>query len=101
MRIAKYLIGFLVVVSLAVAAPQNIPGIGNVEKAVGGKVGGLLDLNSASLKQLTSLPGITSTLAKQIIKGRPFKAPTDLVSKNILSQTVFDQIKNLITVKPK
>lgn len=100
MRVATCLLSLLVVMALAAAAPQ-IPGVGDVEKAVTGKAGSLLDLNSASLKQLTSLPGITSTMANKIIKGRPFNSTNELVSKNILSQGIFDKIKNLITVKPK
>ena len=98
MGIAKYVATLLIGVSLASAAPQNIPGVGDVTKAATGK-GGLIDLNSASLKQLTSLPGITSALANKIIKGRPFKSTNELVSKNLLSQSVFDKIKNLIVAK--
>jgi DNA uptake protein ComE-like DNA-binding protein len=98
MWIAKYVATLLIGVSLAAAAPQNVPGVGDVTKAV---KGGLIDLNSASLKQLTSLPGITSALANQIIKGRPFKSTNELVSKNILSPEIFDKIKNLIVAKPK
>lgn len=93
--------GLLTILVLTTAWAQNIPGVGDVEKAVSGKAGSLIDLNSASTKQLTSLPGITSALADKIVKARPFSSTNELVSKNILSQGVFDKIKNLITAKPK
>lgn len=99
MKIA-YVVGLLIIVMLATATAQNIPGVGDVEKAVG-KAGSLIDLNSATTKQLTSLPGITSALADKIIKARPFNQTNELVSKNILTQSVYDKIKNLITAKPK
>jgi|SRR5215471_117190 len=98
MRIAKDLATLLIGFSLAAAAPQNIPGVGDVSKAA---KGGLTDLNSASLKQQTSLPGITSALANQIIQSRPFQTTNELVSKNILSPEIFDKIKSLIVAKPK
>ena len=102
MRIANYLAGLCIIAMLAIAAPQGkIPGVGDLEKSVGGKVGSLIDLNSATTKQLTSLPGITSALADKIIKARPFKQTDELVSKNIVSQSVFDKIKNLISAKAK
>jgi DNA uptake protein ComE-like DNA-binding protein len=102
MKTALYLAGLFVIVMPTIAVPQGtIPGVGDLEKAVGGKVGSLIDLNSATTKQLTSLPGITSALADKIIQARPFKQTNELVSKNILTQSVFDKIKNLITAKVK
>jgi DNA uptake protein ComE-like DNA-binding protein len=100
MRIEKYVMCLFVALSLQAATPQ-IPGVEDVEKAVTGKAGSLIDLNSASTKQLQSLPGITSTLASQIVKARPFKSTNELVSKNILPQSVYDKIKNLIGAKQK
>jgi DNA uptake protein ComE-like DNA-binding protein len=101
MKIATCLLGVFMILMAATAVAQDIPGIGDVEKAVTGKAGSLIDLNSATTKQLTSVPGITSALADKIVKARPFNQTNELVSKNILTQPVFEKIKNLITAKPK
>jgi competence protein ComEA len=58
-----------------------------------------LDLNSASLDELKKLPGIGDSNAKTIVAGRPFAKTSDLVDKKILSQSVYEKVKNLITVK--
>jgi DNA uptake protein ComE-like DNA-binding protein len=58
-----------------------------------------IDINSASQDQLESLQGITRVRAGRIIKGRPYNAPQDLVSKGILTQTQLDRISGQITAK--
>jgi hypothetical protein len=57
-----------------------------------------IDLNTASLEQLVALPGMNATLAQQIIEGRPYRNKTDLAHKHILSDAVYDRIKQLITI---
>jgi competence protein ComEA len=59
---------------------------------------GLININSASEKELDSLSGIGPVTAQKIINGRPFQAVEDLLSKKIVSSKVFEQIKNKITV---
>jgi DNA uptake protein ComE-like DNA-binding protein len=58
-----------------------------------------LDLNTASLSQLASLPGVGDALAKKIVEARPFKQANELVSKNVLTQQAFDAIKDMVVVK--
>jgi DNA uptake protein ComE-like DNA-binding protein len=58
-----------------------------------------IDLNTASIEQLVALPGISATLAQQIIEGRPYNAKTDLAQKHILSDAAYDRIQNLITIE--
>jgi competence protein ComEA len=58
-----------------------------------------LDVNSASLDELKKLPGIGGTTAEKIVAGRPFAKTSDLLDKKILSQSVYEKVKNLITVK--
>ena len=57
----------------------------------------MVDINSASAADLKGLPGVTETEAAKIVQGRPYKEPSDLISKKILSETVFGKIKDRLT----
>lgn len=58
-----------------------------------------IDLNSASPAQLETLPGITPARAHRIVAGRPYSAPSDLVTKNVLTQDQFDQISGKVQAR--
>ncbi len=60
-----------------------------------------VDINSASARTLAKLPGIGDTRAKAIIKGRPYHGKDDLVQKKILTESVYDGIKDMIVAKQK
>ena len=61
----------------------------------------LIDINSATADQLDALKGIGKARADAIIKGRPYKGKDDLVSKGIIPQSVYDDIKDKIIAKQK
>jgi DNA uptake protein ComE-like DNA-binding protein len=69
------------------------------EKKADAAKGGLLDINSASEKELDALPGIGDARAKAIIKGRPYKGKDDLVNRKIIPKNVYDGIKDKIIAK--
>ncbi len=61
----------------------------------------LLDINSASAADLEALKGIGKVHAAEIIKGRPYKGKDDLVSKKIITDKVYAEIKDQIIAKQK
>ena len=58
-----------------------------------------LDLNTATEQQLSELPGIGEVRSKAIIKGRPYKGKDELVERKILTQSVYDKIKDQVIAK--
>jgi competence protein ComEA len=57
----------------------------------------LVDINSASVKELESLPGVGSAIAKKIVANRPYKS-VDELTKAGLSKKAIDKLKPLVTV---
>jgi competence protein ComEA len=58
-----------------------------------------LDLNAASVRRLEALPGITPSLARRIVEGRPYGAPEDLVARDILTERELVRIRDRVTVQ--
>ena len=58
-----------------------------------------MDINSATEKELATLPKIGEARAKAIIKGRPYNGKDDLINKKIIPQDAYDAIKDVIIAK--
>ncbi|MEY4121786.1 MAG: hypothetical protein RLZZ457_624 [Pseudomonadota bacterium] len=56
----------------------------------------LISLNSASVAELKTLPGITDKEALQIVAGRPYGSKAWLTTKGILDPQVYQSIKSLV-----
>ena len=59
----------------------------------------LIDINSATVEQLKTLPGINDGLARKIVEGRPYRVKTDLVRKNTIPQGAYNKIAGLVIAK--
>jgi DNA uptake protein ComE-like DNA-binding protein len=60
------------------------------------KAGEKIDINSATRDQLMTLKGIGDKTADKIIAGRPYKSKRDLLTKKIVGQKEYDEIKDQI-----
>jgi competence protein ComEA len=57
-----------------------------------------ININTASLQELDSLPGIGQIYGQSIIEHRPYSNVSELTSKGVLKTTVYNKIKDLISV---
>lgn len=51
-----------------------------------------VDINSASIDELQTVPGVDAAMALKIVAGRPSRGTADLLIKNIVSQATFHEI---------
>lgn len=53
-----------------------------------------ISINNGSLEELDTLEGIGEKRAESIISNRPYSSLEELVTKKVLTQTMFDSLKN-------
>jgi DNA uptake protein ComE-like DNA-binding protein len=58
-----------------------------------------VDINKATAAELEAIPGIGKSYAAKIIAGRPYANKLQLVQKKVLTQAVYDKVKDLIIAK--
>lgn len=56
-----------------------------------------ININSASVSELDSLSGIGPVYAQKIVEHRPYSKTEDLVTSGVITQTLYEKIKNSIT----
>jgi len=101
-RVVAVVLGLLLLAGLSVAQsggsmgqsiPDKMPSMSQAKD--------LIDINSATKEQLSSLPGIGDKYSDKIIAGRPYANKSQLVSKNIIPQGVYSKISSMIVAKQK
>ncbi|OGM25854.1 hypothetical protein A3D00_03060 [Candidatus Woesebacteria bacterium RIFCSPHIGHO2_02_FULL_38_9] len=83
--------------SSALSAKSN-GGIKVDQGTLGVSITNLVNINTASLGELDTLQGIGLVYAQRIIDQRPYSSVEELLSKKILSKSVYEKIKEKITV---
>ena len=58
-----------------------------------------VNINTAGKEKLEALPGIGPVKAQEIIDGRPYKTPEDIMKIKGIKEGTYDKIKDLIIVK--
>lgn len=69
-----------------------------ISSSISSDSNGLININTADLKSLDSLPGIGQTYGQNIIEHRPYSDVQELVSKGAIKQGLFEKIKDKITI---
>jgi len=57
-----------------------------------------LDINTATVEQLSAVKGLTKAQAEAIVQARPFKSVDELAANNIVSADLFSKIRGQLTV---
>lgn len=81
----------------AVTAPVTAPAVTMPAKPAAA----LIDINSASLTDLQTLKGVGAARAEAIVKGRPFKGKDELLSRKIVPENVYNDIKDGVVARQK
>lgn len=89
MRLAACVLAILVWASLRPAAQASLPG-----------VPGTIDLNTAPVSLLQTLPGVNLDVAKQIVAHRPYESVAQFRTKSGLSASEVDKLAPLVSVRP-
>ncbi len=81
-----------------VLSANNLSSFSNVAQYESSQNTGTISINTGSLSDLDTLPGIGQTYAQKIIDNRPYSNTSELVSKKIIPQTTFEKIKDKISI---
>ena len=85
----------------SVAALLAVPACGLLRRDESPERPAVVDLNTASLRRVEALPGITPSMARRIVDGRPYADPRDLVERDILTERELERILDHVTVKTR
>ncbi len=80
------------------SSAKNNEGYQTTSAVLGAEKSGFININTASLKELDTLPGIGQVYGQNIIDHRPYSNIDELTSRAVLKPSVYQKIKDLISV---
>lgn len=101
-RFLVFSLGLIATASTAIAGAVPKPASQSETVKVGSASSGdtkLIDINSATLADLKSLPGVGTAYARKIVEGRPYASVDDLKARKVLSSGTYDKIRDRISAK--
>ena len=81
-----------------VSSAKNSDYIKESQPVLGVNQSGLTNINTASLSEPDKLPGIGPVYGQSIIDHRPYSNVEELLSKEALKKSVYEKIKNVVSV---
>ncbi len=81
-----------------VPAEGEEAGSASSSAVAGVAITGKININSGSESEIESLPAVGPVTAGKIISERPYQQIEDLLSKKIVSKSVFEKIKDLVVL---
>lgn len=58
-----------------------------------------VDINTATKEELMKLPAVGDAIADKIIAGRPWKAKSELVEKQVMTKSSYEKVSHMIIAK--
>jgi len=87
-----------VVLGVALATLVAVPACGLIHRHREPEPPKAIDLNHASVRRIEELPGITPSMARRIVDGRPYSTPDDLVDRGILTHRELERILDHVVI---
>ena len=81
-----------------VLSAKNTGGDQTVSSTFSSDSNALINVNTASLGELDTLPGIGPVYGQSIIEHRPYSTLEELVSSGAIKQSLYDKIKDKVTL---
>jgi DNA uptake protein ComE-like DNA-binding protein len=93
---ARFIVSAIVVFAIFLAGssqalPKTVSGIVAIPAAEA-----RVDVNRATLDELLKVPGMTRSWAGRIVRFRPYHRKLDLLDQGVVSNQVYDRIKNYV-----
>jgi len=100
-RLYTLLLAFVLAGSFSHAAEKRVTSATLKSAAANSRTtkGELIDINSASEKQLEALKGIGIEYSERIIAGRPYYTQDQLVTRKVIPKEIYETIKDRIIAK--
>jgi DNA uptake protein ComE-like DNA-binding protein len=98
-RVVGAILTLLLLAGVVMAQSGSSGKAASSKGAMASQASNLVDINSATKEQLSALPGIGDKYSDKIIAGRPYANKSQLVSKKVLPQGVYNKISSMIIAK--